>query len=347
MNDFSALTSQNFFKKYYESVDSFLIKELQKRELAFSLFGTTGMVRHTSFQTEESLKGYVKSNGPQHFYYSSAYYDSPDASMENKKWRGADLVFDIDGDHIEGADKMEYPKMLALVKEELNKLIVLLTDDLNVRKGDMEVVFSGSRGYHIHVYRIFEKLESQERREIVDYISGRCVSSETTLPGKTRWEQRINQLQASLVQISNSSGKKWREELEEVTGEKIGKLNKNELKKSEFFDRNARRMALKKFTSKIDEPVTIDIHRLIRTPGSLHGKSGLMVKTIEFDEIDAFNPLSESIPSQFLDETTVKVSRKISLDFKDERKELGEGLHKLPIYSALFCVLRGAAEFVA
>ncbi|MBA7667828.1 hypothetical protein ES703_75928 [subsurface metagenome] len=44
----------------------------------------------------------------------------------------------------------------------------------------------------------------------------------------------------------------------------------------------------------LDEPVSIDIHRLIRYPGSLHGKTGFKVQEIELNELDDFNPLDES-----------------------------------------------------
>jgi len=43
----------------------------------------------------------------------------------------------------------------------------------------------------------------------------------------------------------------------------------------------------------IDEPVTIDIHRLIRYPGSLHGKTGFKVQELYPDDLDDFNPLNE------------------------------------------------------
>ncbi len=44
----------------------------------------------------------------------------------------------------------------------------------------------------------------------------------------------------------------------------------------------------------LDEPVSIDIHRLIRYPGSLHGKTGFKTQEIELNELDDFNPLDES-----------------------------------------------------
>ena len=43
----------------------------------------------------------------------------------------------------------------------------------------------------------------------------------------------------------------------------------------------------------VDIPVSIDIHRLIRYPGSLHGKTGFKVQEIFHDDLDTFNPLDE------------------------------------------------------
>jgi DNA primase small subunit len=44
-----------------------------------------------------------------------------------------------------------------------------------------------------------------------------------------------------------------------------------------------------------DEPVTADTKRLIRLPGSLHGKSGLKVVTLRRDDLDGFEPLREAV----------------------------------------------------
>ena len=43
----------------------------------------------------------------------------------------------------------------------------------------------------------------------------------------------------------------------------------------------------------LDEPVSIDIHRLIRYPGSLHGKTGFKVQEITLTELEEFTPLNE------------------------------------------------------
>ena len=55
------------------------------------------------------------------------------------------------------------------------------------------------------------------------------------------------------------------------------------------------RMALKMAAIYPDEPVTGDIHRLIRLPGSLHGGSGLKVTIMNRDKLEKFDPMSDAI----------------------------------------------------
>ena len=101
--------------------------------------------------------------------------------MEEKGWLGADLIFDLDADHIPKSKEMTYEEML----EAVRKKIVQLHDEFLVRdfgfdERSLKIVFSGGRGYHIHVTdpRVWE-LGSHERREIVDYITGK----ELDVPG--------------------------------------------------------------------------------------------------------------------------------------------------------------------
>ena len=67
--------------------------------------------------------------------------------------------------------------MLELVKKETQKLLTFLLSDFGFSESKMSVVFSGGRGYHIHVRdpRVFS-FGSDERREIVDYLAGRGLA---------------------------------------------------------------------------------------------------------------------------------------------------------------------------
>lgn len=88
---------------------------------------------------------------------------------------GAELIFDLDSDHLPNAEKMGYVESLVEVKKEFIKLIhEFLLGDFGFQEKHMELYFSGGRGYHCHVKDpAILDLDSNERREIVDYITGR------------------------------------------------------------------------------------------------------------------------------------------------------------------------------
>jgi DNA primase small subunit len=164
------------FQAYYMENKIVLPDRFGRREFAFLLFGGKGMVRHLGFERQQSIWEFFEERAPQHAYYSSAYYQHPDAAkMADKLWMGADLIFDLDSDHLPNADKMEYVESLVEVKKEFIKLIEeFLLGDFGFEEHQLQLYFSGGRGYHCHVKDpVVLDLDSNERREIVDYITGR------------------------------------------------------------------------------------------------------------------------------------------------------------------------------
>ena len=167
---------RNTFQSYYASNEVDLPDRFGRREYAFVLFGGKGMIRHLGFDTREMIRNFIEERTPQHAYYSSAYYQDPDAAkMQDKLWMGAELIFDLDSDHLPNAEKMSYTESLLEVKKEFIKLIEeFLLGDFGFNEKYMELYFSGGRGYHCHVKDpAILDLDSNERREIVDYITGR------------------------------------------------------------------------------------------------------------------------------------------------------------------------------
>ena len=166
------------------------------------------MVRHRGFRDPAVLMGAIRDLVPAHVYFSTAYYQDPTSPMEQKGWKGADLVFDIDADHLDtpckpthdswkckgcgttgkgGApkvcpkcknDRMEEQtwlcdQCLRQAKEETNKLLEILYSDLGVDPSCLRIFFSGHRGYHVHVYsKELSVVGEEERREIADYVLG-------------------------------------------------------------------------------------------------------------------------------------------------------------------------------
>lgn len=208
-----ALSSNRYveevFRSYYEENSSSIVAPImiERREFGF-VFHKQGMLRHKSFRNKDDLEGFLRVSAPFDAYYSCAYYDYPEVEMEKKGWLGADLVFDIDADHIPtfcdkihdewtcgncrfvgrgstpdvcpacGGQKFEvrtWPcqKCLGSAKEETVRLLDMLEHDFGFSKDEIHTFFSGHRGYHVHVESdAITSLDSVARKEIVDYVCG-------------------------------------------------------------------------------------------------------------------------------------------------------------------------------
>lgn len=118
------------FREYYISNSLEVPPSLDSREWGFIFFDEEkGMHRHKSYLKRNELLDYVRSIVPAHIYHSAAYYQKPSApTMKEKIWKGADLIFDLDADHIRKAPK-SYGEMLVLVKKETFRLLTFLTED--------------------------------------------------------------------------------------------------------------------------------------------------------------------------------------------------------------------------
>lgn len=160
------------FGEYYRHSEMKMPKDFDKREWGFLFFDSQTMRRHKAFSSEEEALSYIREMVPLHAYYSSAVYSYPSAStMGEKEWLGADLIFDLDADHLPKAKGLSYAEMLERVKSETIKLIDFLLDDFGFER--LKVVFSGGRGYHIHVMdECIRRLNGSERREVIDYLCG-------------------------------------------------------------------------------------------------------------------------------------------------------------------------------
>jgi DNA primase small subunit len=97
--------------------------------------------------------------------------------------------------------------------------------------------------------------------------------------------------------------------------------------------------------AQIDEPVSTDTNRLIRLPGSLHGGSGLAVRRIDPDDLDAFDPLVDAVPAPFEGhDIAVDISDGGIVTLGGDRFTLEEGVDTVPEYLGVFLMTRGRAE---
>jgi DNA primase small subunit len=362
------------FTEYYRKTVMVAPSSLEQREWGFVLFnpGATDMRmrRHVGFSSRDELTSYIQNLIPQHTYYSTAYYEKPDAAtMADKGWSGADLIFDLDADHIV---RGPYDQMLARVKVETEKLIEMLMVEFGMDKKAIELVFSGGRGYHVHVKDIaFRAWGSAERRELIDYVCGIGIDPAAMLTGKAPagpcWQNRYRETlleylrylgtitpEEAMAHLTEIEGigkdsaatflKKRDEFIMEIERHPSGMIFKNRVlgiivsqQEGEFKKRLLNRAAL------ADEPVTTDTKRLIRMPTSLHGGSGMRVQPLELRDLHDFDPLVDAVVFGTRD-VKVNLNFKLTMPMLGSTYELQKGITTVPEAVAVFLCARGAAE---
>ncbi|WP_435154592.1 DNA primase small subunit PriS [Haladaptatus sp. DFWS20] len=374
------------FRDHYRTVQPELPPNADEREWGYIPWtpgpGTT-MVRHNSLLDLGTLGGFLESERPRHVYFSAGRYRNPGAgTMGEKDWQSADLVFDLDADHLPGVTPdTPYAEMLARGKEELLDLLDLLDQDFGFK--DMTVVFSGGRGYHVHVRDDgVLHLDREARREVVDYIRAADVEFESlveseavagiglknptqkrTLPTDDGWGGRVyDHLCSFMDELLTMDEEDAIERLQEFDGIGTGKAtgaynaaknNRREVERGNVdvhpaFYQLARVLAAEVFaaeTAAVDEPVTTDTHRLIRLPGSLHGGSGLEVTQISRDDLADFDPLRDAVPETFTrHDVTVELEKETEVEIGGESFTLPAGNVSIPEYVAIFLMARDRAE---
>ena len=348
------------------------------------------MKRHMSFDNLDLLNSYLIKEAPRHLYSSGSLYLKPDApDMKSKEYQGCDFIIDIDVDHFYtpckdqhdlwvckdcGTEGTGMPKAcpkcsgskftkiswvcdqcLDVAKNEITKLVFnFLIPDFGIEENNFKIGFSGHRGYHLKIEgEDLRKLSSEERREIVDYLTGKNINFEILglnerfnringlLEENIGWSQKIMK---QIIELLNRSEK----DIENILlDQNLFGFKQNYVKsflnyKDDFLElitkgerniwaiegfgltnwKKLLRGIVNLIGIELDEPVSIDIHRLIRYPGSLHGKTGFKAQEIELNELDDFNPLDES--NEKLDPIVFKSKKKIT-----QKLEILE--NKLPI----------------
>ncbi|WP_338739100.1 DNA primase small subunit PriS [Haloplanus salilacus] len=372
------------FGDYYRSAEPTRPPAAASREwghIPWTSGAETTMVRHQSIYDLGDLGDFLQRDAPRHVYFSAARYDDPGAgSMDEKGWQGADLVFDLDADHLPGTDPeaATYAEMLADCKDALERLLDLLERDFGFE--DVTVVFSGGRGYHVHVRDGgLAELDSAARREIVDYVRAvdldveglvrtRAVGGTTRRELRTRggWGRRTHRrLRAFVEELESVDEATAKDRLMAVDGIGEGRAttllgvfvgNEAAVEEGnvEVGGPGARTLVealahetVEAESAPIDEPVTTDTRRLIRLPGSLHGGSGLVVRRIDRDDLDAFDPLVDAVPERFTRRSVrVEVTDPGQVELNGDSFTLDAGDHSVPECVGVFLMARDRARKV-
>jgi DNA primase small subunit len=94
------LVIKKAFREYYFNQSNAIEEpaKIELREFGFMQFGQAGMFRHLSFKSMKEIHAILVREAPSDVYCSNAYYQFPTQQpMQEKRWLGADLIFDIDG----------------------------------------------------------------------------------------------------------------------------------------------------------------------------------------------------------------------------------------------------------
>lgn len=329
------------FRDHYRRNSVDLPPEPQRREwgyIPFSSGGTT-MIRHLSELEIGDVNTFLTERRPRHVYFSAGYYENPGVdTMDAKGWRGSDLVFDLDADHLPDVDPETtgYAAMLDACKDALLRLLEFLEMDFGF--DDLTIVFSGGRGYHVHVRDpAVRSLDREDRREIVEYIWGADVDfnrihrTETVdgtagrkSPAEKRvlrteggWGRRVHRRLCEYIdRLQTLDDKQAMMDLTNYDGIGEGSAtailtaieeNERALRTGNLDVHQAVLTLVKQLVEEtvaaerapIDEPVTTDIRRLIRVPDSLHGGTGLQVQRISRETLPRFDPLTDAVPETF------------------------------------------------
>lgn len=384
MEERTRLYLRGRFGDHYRRAEITLPPDADDREWGFIPWtegpGET-MVRHRSLLDLGDISDFLQRKRPRHVYFSAGRYEDPSApSMEEKTWQSSDLVFDLDADHLPAVELGEdsYAEMLAKCKDALLCLLDFLENDFGF--DDLTVVFSGGRGYHVHVRdEGIQQLTRDSRREIVDYVRAvglepdgiqtKKILSGNTAPSRVLqteggWGQRVHDsLLAFVGELEAMEEEEALARLQELDGIGEGRA------KTVYGAIEANRQAIESGNleaggvgirtlvetlmdqvvaediAPIDEPVTTDTNRLIRLPGSLHGGSGLAVQRIDRDTIEEFDPLVDAVPETFQGhEIAVEIPEDVELDLGGDTFTFQAGARSVPEHVGIFLMARGQAE---
>ena len=307
---------REFYKTQFDPQILFSVlgeRELRYREFGFeSLEGT--FYRNISFPSKDDLMDHLISSVPGSIYIGSIYSEPPsrDKPIHSLEWRGHELVFDIDlSDYERTCDckaKEICSKCWSLMRTAVYFLDETLRDDFGFSK--IQWCFSGRRGIHAWVAdKESFKLTQRQRTAIVEYL--------TFVKG----EDKDARIESRTKPVLNNRIHRWIDKafLEEATKEDLTTAGFSKNKVSEIIRERKKKGItnglLRRIYStadnrqydymirmrypRLDTKVSIDLRRLLRAPGSIHGGSGKLCRVLSSSEIESFDPIGE--PSIFED----------------------------------------------
>ncbi len=334
------------FGSYYRTAQPNLPR-IEKREFGFGGWERKIEFRHLAFPNAQALWARLAQDKPLYVSASNAYYEFPDARpMARKNWQGADLVFDLDAPGAKcasgGAPCSPFTCEACLhhVRENAVRLVEdFLLSDFGLSRAEIRCGFSGSRGFHVRVFKKeLEPLGREERREIVDYIEGAGLTLDRMLapepiaghPNMHRllgptpstggygglFAKRVIEMASSPEQAITISPKLKKKENAErfIAGIKAGRWSDVPIPHAQEVFHHLLESLKLSVSNRVetDANVTLDPTKILRMPDTIHGGSGLLAKTIPAGtDLGSFEPMHSALAFSMDKKETVQTTRHI------------------------------------
>jgi len=260
----------------------------------------SGFARHMKFLSEEDAREEAARRKALAVFHSTAVYENPEIEdMEGKRLQYADVLFDID------VKEGDLRRALSTALEEAALLMDVLVEELGLNKECIRVAFSGSKGIHVYVMcpQVRRLLDQDVRRLLAQYVTSQILRTPRLPPQ----EPLSNPCDLAPYGIC-------RRIIYAEAGLPAG-------------------------ADHIDVQVIVDLHRLVRVPGSLNPKSGLACTLLPSLDLDVDKILEMAKPLK----DTVKVIVEKRAELPDG-EVVEEGVRELDLHSAIYLTLGGYAR---
>ncbi len=360
INAANRLNYLQLFKKFYASNNQINVDSIGQREFGVGIDKKINY-RHKSFSTQREFQQFLSNETPRFVSHSVGRFEFPWVQpMEKKTLLSADLIFDLDSKPEEGHNPAFCHNCVDKTRGDTIKLVEdFLLRDFGLSQSDLLIVFSGSKGFHVHVRAAsVQQLSSASRRILVDYITGHELTVDNLVTN-----QRIGN-RATTLHGPSESATSWKAEfLNSALGYlenpiELQKKKENYLKTHladvvhllkngnwDFFhgSEEALPLILEKTIQtrgvQVDSPVTFDVHRLIRVPGTLHGDTGFLAKPLSMVSLSNFDATRDA--TAFKGKTKITLPTQLALEFDNESFELSIGENEVPLSLAVLLTCRG------
>lgn len=339
---------KSLFRDHYRNTD-FNITKLPRREIAFSHWGSKAVWdRRHGFSDPAQIRETILLSPISAVFASIGHFLDPNEKVGKRGMVGLDLVFDIDkrpeSNRVEWLEDISY---------ETYEVYEKLTRELGFSENDIELEFSGNKGFH-YLVKGHEDMHIEDRKSILQYLKGDQMQRKT-LPviGKGGWggdfiktirsighvctpDSSFNTNALSMLGLSKAHAKKLGDLA--VTDSFRNQLQQGRLDIDTKVEAAIANLAFnnrKETFESLDKTVTADKNRVLRVPGSLHAESGFSCVKLSLDALSDPELVFESIiRSGGEDEVSLTLAKDCVSDL-DKVTGFAKGTHTVPRWQAL------------